>query len=338
MVIHISKKNLIIPVVVIIFVFILYLLYSIWSNKKYSNYATEMKINTKLICFFSQKILSDYSKSWMYAIDGNNVLNENGESVRCNDFNTAISWRYSYYEKEGMFQILDSLFDEIKSEMGKMTPPPSKYKAIHSNFTEMYNNVSSLVSMCKSPQGNYQEFNDRCYNLLSSLSSENGTTDLTFKGSSDSIVMKRLVNISSQIASPEEKAKAILEKVVQPNKIAGEKFLSENKKKKGITTLPDGLQYKILKRGHGRIPKANNQVTISYRGYFIDGQKFDGKQSLTLKPSQVIKGLGEILIMMPVGSKWIVYIPQNLAFGNQEQGPIKPYSTLIFEIGLLKCR
>ncbi len=123
------------------------------------------------------------------------------------------------------------------------------------------------------------------------------------------------------------------------NRIAGEKWLEENKKKPGVITLPSGLQYKVITQGNGEIPKANDKATVNYEGHLIDGSVFDSSLKRT-KPStfqcnQVIKGWTEALTMMPVGSKWEIYLPYNLAYGTQDLGNIKPYSTLIFSVELL---
>jgi len=119
-----------------------------------------------------------------------------------------------------------------------------------------------------------------------------------------------------------------------------EDWLKNNSQKDGVITLPSGLQYKILKSGSGRVPNENDRVNVHYEGKLIDGTVFDSSyernESVTFSPNQVIKGFGEALCKMPVGSKWIIYIPQNLAYGDgNSAGQIKPYSTLIFTIELL---
>ena len=122
------------------------------------------------------------------------------------------------------------------------------------------------------------------------------------------------------------------------NKIAGEEFLSKNKKRPGVKTTNTGLQYEIGNYGTGPFPTDSSIVKIQYNGTFIDGTPFDSTNSIKpieFQVSSVIKGWTEILKIMPVGSKFKVYIPQELAYGNQERGMIKPYSTLVFEIELL---
>ncbi len=105
-------------------------------------------------------------------------------------------------------------------------------------------------------------------------------------------------------------------------------------------TTPSGLQYKIIKKGTGDIPKANDEVLVHYEGRLLDGTVFDasrkhGDKPLQFRANQVIKGWTEALTMMPVGSKWQLFIPYKLAYGDRAAGQIKPYSTLIFDVELV---
>ena len=123
------------------------------------------------------------------------------------------------------------------------------------------------------------------------------------------------------------------------NRRTGEQWLAENKKKEGVITLPSGLQYKILTKGDGPVPTANQKVKVNYEGHLIDGTEFDSSykrnQPSSFRCNQVIKGWTEALCKMPVGSKWELYIPYDLAYGDRDTGKIKPYSTLIFTVELL---
>ena len=120
---------------------------------------------------------------------------------------------------------------------------------------------------------------------------------------------------------------------------AGKAFLEENAKKDGVFVLPSGLQYKVLTPGDGPVAKATDKVKVHYEGRLIDGTVFDSSykrgQPTSFAPNQVIKGWTEALTMMPVGSKWQLYIPQELGYGSRGQGPIPPYSTLIFDVEVL---
>ena len=134
--------------------------------------------------------------------------------------------------------------------------------------------------------------------------------------------------------------KAKEEKLYGPNREAGKAFLAENAKKDSVITLPSGLQYKELVKGNGEVPKATDKVLVNYEGRRIDGTVFDaskkhGDKPAEFKPSQVIKGWTEALTRMPVGSKWELYIPYELAYGDRNTGSIKPYSALIFTVELV---
>jgi len=135
------------------------------------------------------------------------------------------------------------------------------------------------------------------------------------------------------------KAKS-MEKAYGANKKAGEDFLAANKAKPGVVTTASGLQYKIVKAGTGAIPSDTSKVKVNYKGTLIDGTEFDSsykrKEPATFVANQVIKGWTEALKLMPVGSKWIIYVPQNLAYGSRDAGQIKPFSTLVFEVELLE--
>ena len=132
-----------------------------------------------------------------------------------------------------------------------------------------------------------------------------------------------------------------MKKEYAPQIAEGEKFLAENKTKEGVVTLPDGLQYKIVKEGNGPKPTESDVVKVHYHGTLLDGTVFDSsverKEPATFNVNRVIKGWTEVLQLMPTGSKWIVYIPYDLAYGARGGGEkIKPFSTLIFEVELLE--
>ena len=130
-----------------------------------------------------------------------------------------------------------------------------------------------------------------------------------------------------------------MEEQYGPLKKKGEAWMAANAKKPGVKTLPSGVQYKVIKEGAGQMPKDTSVVKVNYEGRLIDGTVFDSSykngQPVTLRANQVIKGWTEALVHMPAGSVWEVYIPQELAYGDREQGQIKPYSPLVFKIELI---
>src|SRR6266852_4608107 len=132
-----------------------------------------------------------------------------------------------------------------------------------------------------------------------------------------------------------------MKEAADKNKSEGEAFLAANKSKDGVVTLPSGLQYKILTAGTGPKPTASDSVKCNYKGALINGTEFDSSykrgQPTTFGVGQVIKGWTEALQLMPVGSKWQLFIPSSLAYGEpgNPRGGIEPNSTLIFEVELL---
>ena len=129
----------------------------------------------------------------------------------------------------------------------------------------------------------------------------------------------------------------------EANKKEGDAFLAANKTKDGVVTLPSGLQYKVLKEGTGPKPAVTDSVVCNYRGTLIDGKEFDSSykrgQPATFPVNGVIKGWTEALQLMPVGSKWQLFVPPDLAYGDRGAGPdIGPGSTLIFEVELLSIQ
>jgi FKBP-type peptidyl-prolyl cis-trans isomerase FklB len=122
--------------------------------------------------------------------------------------------------------------------------------------------------------------------------------------------------------------------------VKGQKFLEENSKREEITTLESGLQYEVINQGFGPKPKSTDKVTTHYHGTLMDGTVFDSSykrgEPASFPVNGVILGWQEALQLMPVGSKWRLYVPYNLAYGEQGAGgAIKPFSTLIFDVELL---
>lgn len=138
----------------------------------------------------------------------------------------------------------------------------------------------------------------------------------------------------------ESNMKARDEKRYGVNRDAGKQFLAENARKDSVITLPSGLQYKVLVKGNGKVPQMTDKVKVHYEGRLLDGTVFDSSykrgEPSELTPKQVIKGWTEALTMMPEGSKWQLYIPYDLAYGDREAGQIKPYSMLIFDVELIE--
>jgi len=151
----------------------------------------------------------------------------------------------------------------------------------------------------------------------------------------------KLAERKRKLAESKAKQRQAAATVGEENRKAGEAFLAANKVKDGVVTLPSGLQYRILKAGDGGKPTDADTVECRYRGTRIDGTEFDRSppgQPATFKVTEVIPGWREALKLMPVGSKWQLFIPPQLAYGVAGSGPIGPNATLIFELELLAVK
>ena len=155
----------------------------------------------------------------------------------------------------------------------------------------------------------------------------------------DGLMTVDSANQVAQVMMQTVKAKE-LENTYGSNKEAGEKFLAANAKKDGVKTLPSGVQYKVIKEGNGAIPADTSLVKVHYEGKTVEGKVFDSSyergEPINLRCNQTIKGWTDAMVHMPAGSVWEVYIPQDLAYGEREQGDIKPFSALIFKIELIE--
>ena len=174
--------------------------------------------------------------------------------------------------------------------------------------------------------------------------------DLLAKGVRDSMaggetllspeeVRETLISLQKDLR---EKAQERNRQATERNKLEGEAFLTENKTKEGVVSLPSGLQYKVLRSGTGPSPKETDTVEANYRGTLIDGTEFDSSykrgQAAVFPVNGVIAGWTEALQLMKVGDKWQLFIPPGLAYGERGAGPIGPNATLIFDVELVSIK
>ena len=173
--------------------------------------------------------------------------------------------------------------------------------------------------------------------------------DLMVKGLKDELAGKKLLVSDDELRKSmtayqhelRQKQMQARQTAATDNKKAGEDFLAENKKKEGVVTLPSGLQYQILKAGEGLKPTTADTMEVRYRGTLVNGKEFDssGSDTRTFKLAEIIPGWREALQLMPVGSKWRLVVPSELAYGERGMGQaIMPNSTLIFEVELVAIK
>ena len=184
--------------------------------------------------------------------------------------------------------------------------------------------------------GMKQEFTDTPDSIVATLLYRGFTDALT----NDTTVMKQQAAEDLFKQKQETNKAAKEEKLYGENREAGRKFLAENKLKEGVISTPSGLQYKVLVKGEGEVPQKTDKVLVNYEGRLVDGTIFDasakhGDKPASFRADQVIPGWTEALTMMPVGSKWQLYIPYELAYGERNMGNIKPFSCLIFDVELV---
>lgn len=164
--------------------------------------------------------------------------------------------------------------------------------------------------------------------------------EATLKGDKTSLTQEEALQVRQAFMQQMQSKRVAEQKVAaDKNKAEGVKFLAENKSKSGVKTTASGLQYQVEKQGTGPKPKATDTVKVNYLGTKIDGTKFDSSydrgQPATFPLNGVIKGWSEGLQLMPVGSKYKLFVPADLAYGENAPGPIGPNATLVFEVELL---
>jgi len=174
--------------------------------------------------------------------------------------------------------------------------------------------------------------------------------DLVVRALTDSLAGKKLLMTDKEVTASVNQF-AVEQKqdyqhatamIGEKNRKAAEAFVAQNVKKEGIVTLPSGLQYKVLKKGNGKTPAIDDNVICNYRGTLLDGTEIDSsykrKEPSTIPVKGVIAGLSEALHLMPVGSKWQVFVPPALAYGNKIVAGVGPNAMLIFELELLSIK
>ena len=258
------------------------------------------------------------------------VLNNSSDSVSYTGGMTITNGLVPYLQQQGVDTAYMADFIQGFKEMIKSGDDPKKAAYV------MGMDIAKQLSMTILPNIT-KEFTDTPDSIVKekllqgfSAALENDTTLFTQKAAEEYFRTKQQLN-----------KEAKQEKLYGANRDAGRRFLAENAKKEGVITLPSRLQYRVLVKGEGEVPQATDRVKVNYEGRLIDGTVFDasarhGGEPAEFTPQQVIAGWTEALTMMPVGSKWRLFIPSDLAYGDRDQGQIKPYSTLIFDVELVE--
>lgn len=341
MTIVIEKKHLFYLIGILIFCAVIFFITKNCGGDQvdYDAKAKDIKINAYAVITISSTITDEYRHVWRDAIehDGIWLKEENGMSHYCPDFNDALSYTMRRYISEGCFDVIDSLSNVIKGDLKAMDNAPEKYSDVQKTLLAMYGEMNSLVSLTKEPKGSLLTFGSKVNDILISFDKYFKETDLKINVTENELQNK----IADVIEIKAQKKREKIDAVYNSNKKAGEEFLAKNATKIDIKTLPCGVQYKVIKEGSGRKPTYTSVVDVHYEGRLIDGTVFDssrrhGDTPATFQVNRVIKGWQEAITAMPEGSEWEIYIPQELAYGEQAIGNIKPYSMLIFKVELIK--
>ena len=255
----------------------------------------------------------------------------------------SVSYAAGYAVTEGLDRYLSQQYQVDEAEMAQFIAYFKQF--LGQRRTYVYHALKAAVNILDMLESR----------MLPSVSNDFAHTpdsiqqDLFFRGFIDAISKDKTVFNDSTarklFTERTEAHKAEKEAVKKAEEEAyraeNEAWLKENAKKPGVVTLPSGLQYKVLVQGNGKVAGPDDNVKVKYEGKMIDGTVFDSSYTRNpdtneFKPTQVIKGWTEALTMMPAGSTWELYIPQNLAYGSRAAGSIKPYSTLIFKVEVVK--
>ena len=257
------------------------------------------------------------------------------EIIQLNTSSDTLSYAAGYAQTNGLIPFLQQQFQVDTTYMADfiMGLSDAKDKSEDPHF-KAYLAGTEIAKMIKERmlKGIGNELEGSEYSL---------SDDLFFKGFISAIQKDTTkFNIDNASALFNERMESIHNAKVEKQKVAGKTWLEDNAKKEGVITTPSGLQYKVITMGEGEKPQATDEVSVKYEGHLIDGTEFDSSYKRSdpitkFKANQVIKGWTEALTMMPVGSKWEVYVPQELGYGSQNMGKIPAYSTLIFTVELI---
>ena len=275
---------------------------------------------------------------------------------------TSIDQKIKNALKVGLFSLEDSMAYSIgySSTVGLNNYLSSKLNVDTTLISEIRNGILYSVGMINDTYPVYKGEQQKAFNagiqvgsqidnqIINNINHEIFDDDSTrtiskkhfmagFVDALESNTSKMTHSIANQVSKTTKQL--YLEQMYVQNRKNGEVFLERNKHKTGVHTTASGLQYKIVKEGRGGIPKSKSTVTVNYEGRFMDGTVFDSTykigKPMSFKCNQVIKGWQEALTMMPIGSIWELYIPQELAYGSKKVPKIKPFSMLIFTVELI---
>lgn len=340
---EINSKQIIIAIIAILIIASSIYFYKVYSENQYEMKVQELKNNIYIAAELSEKVTNEYSDIWRKQINSgfNGTVYVDGDYKNFWTAEDALKYKMDKIQESGILYAIDSLSTAISENIRSISPPPSKYINIHERLISLYSDCNEYITLAKSPTGSLMSFISKKSELSASIIKK--AEEITLQLPKDDNLIKKFSDVQKSIdfkqAKNREKAEEIRLKSYLPYKNECVNFLSSNKKRNSVITTASGLQYEIIKKGTGSLPSNTSKVKVNYHGTLIDGTVFDSsverKEPVVFPVNEVIKGWTEALKLMPVGSKYKLYVPQELAYGSADRGVIKPYSMLIFDVELL---
>lgn len=328
------KKKVISTLTAVIVLGIVGLFCYMFFGKNYKSNAQELKTNSILVSRLAGIMLSDYQQNWVKVETEKIGINAKGETVSTSNPSDALKWRMQAFKDNGCMGVLDSLMAVINNNHEKMDVPPAKFKNLDISLTDLYENVSALSELVHNPGDSLVDFSKKAEQLLADVSRniEISNADIDFI-----IDYNEINTIISQFDSS-IKDKQVVEQMLNHGSA---KMMQADAIKyilQGFKVLPDGngVLYKEITKGSGPKALETSNVKLHYEGKLMDGTVFDSSyksgEPVEMRPFQTVPGFDHALTNMQKGSKWQIYIPYSEAYGEEDQGLIKPYSNLEFTI------
>lgn len=312
------------------------LVFAMASCSGNSKQVEEAKVNAAVISSLCDILQGDYNDV-ISRIDNSGNFSRDDVFGNSHVFtNKERALNYIASTNNATFFVIDSL--QLRLETA------AKENSDNKMLDKLNKIVKKYIDVCKHPADSPKTLIETCKSLSKSV-----RETLTTMGAPDTEALKTATGKAGNAIMNREIA--AVESVTEENKKlaevtrkAGEDFLAANAKKPGVQTLPDGLQYKVLKKGNGLIPNKSSVVEVVYEGRYIDGKVFDSSaksnhgKPATFNVSSVMAGWAEALQKMQAGSEWEIYVPYELGYGEQGEGDIPPFSVLVFKLKLVSVK
>lgn len=304
-------------------------------GKNYKSNAKEMKTNSILVTRLAGIMLADYQQNWLKVETEKVGINAKGETVSTSNAADAIKWRMQAFKDNGCMDVLDSLMNVINENHAKMDVPPAKFKNMDVTLNDLYANVKALSELVHNPGNSLTDLSSKMEQLMKEVSdniriSNNDIDFLIDYNDINAIISQFDASIKDKQVVEQMLKEHSTIKMTQADAI---KYVLD-----GFKPLPDGkgVLYKEITKGSGPKALETSNVKLHYEGKLMDGTVFDSSyktgEPVEMYPFQTVPGFGKALTNMQKGSKWVIFIPYSEAYGEADQGTIKPYSNLEFTI------